>query len=444
MKPGRYPSETGKSEMAVFDNNLVHYAILPDGTRVPMWDSRGSFGVRPYPPIDVPPVFPPTTPLTPKLRATGTRIETIVGTPFVWKGITAFSLIANGLTTEPFLDYAAATGFNVVRVLTCVLNDFADLAPEDGLARLPHLLQLARARGLYVEVVGLSDTQTFLERGRGFDWRAHARNVATVCAGHENAVFEFANEPYHATHVEELHDMANAQAEAAIATDGLDVLWAPGASPDDESIIPFGRFVTRHLDRSRDLLNQVRRVKALDQDVQQIAGVPTINDEPMGADEEASDNRSNEPWFFYAMGALEAGFGIGGTFHCEAGLTCAIPGPVTHQCALAYLQGKRMVPEGEQGYLDYRNIAHEGSPVVQGNLEDPGPPEDWFPIQDPNGGPIIRAYSFVHRANGWTVVLSRNPLQDPSKDLVWAWSRGTMEVIDSAPYPYVQVYRVTL
>jgi len=256
---------------------------------------------------------------------------------------------------------------------------------------------------------------------------------------HENAIFDFANEPYHGTHVPELHNMAHAQAEAAVATDGLDVLWATGASPSDEAIIPGGRYIERHLDRGRDYLNQVRRVREL-HGVQEEAGVPVLNGEPLGAHEVKTSNRTDEPWFFYAMGALEALFGVAGTFHCEAGLRCTVPGPVTQTCAQAYLDGKRIVPAQLQGRLIYKNNEHDGSPVAGANLEDPGSDSsNWSPIQDPNGGPIVRAYSGILGDEGWTVVLSRPEGHDGVGDLMWAWQHGP----NASLFPHVQVYAVS-
>jgi len=445
---GRWPaaSDLAHNSWRRLVESYTHEDILKD-----IWKVAGKEPPStPRPPGGpTPPSLPISSP--PKLRVDGTRFTTITGEPFVYKGLTAFSLIAqlargDDMFADAYLAYAQRAGFNVVRTLTAVLNSFADLAPSRGLELLPRFLDMAAKRGLYVEVVGLSDTQTFEDAGRGFDWRRHARDVATVCAMHDNALFEFANEPYHGTHVSELHSMAFTQAEAAIATDGLDVLWAPGASPDDEAHIPSGRYTNRHLDRNhRDRLNEVRRVKALYSDVQSEVGVPCVNDEPRGADEkdesETGRARSNEPWFFFAMGALEAGFGVPGTFHCQDGLACNVPGPVQQECARAYLEGKALIADELQGHMQYLNNEHNGSPVQGLNLEDPGSDRDrWSSIQDDPSGPVIRAYSFIRNGTGLTVVLTRPVDHDGNRDIVWRVAdRRVTRVM-----PHVQVYAVRL
>lgn len=52
----RIKSDTGKTELAIFDDNIVHYRIEPDGSRTPIWDSAGHLSrSKVYPPLPDPP-----------------------------------------------------------------------------------------------------------------------------------------------------------------------------------------------------------------------------------------------------------------------------------------------------------------------------------------------------------------------------------------------------
>jgi len=417
-----YEEATGRVRSAM--GSVVH-AIDP-------WDP----GPDPNPPIP--------GPLLP-LQVSGTQIVTPTGT-FDYRGTTAFSLVAQVARGEEaaaiaYLDWAAHQGFNVVRVLTAAFNDWIQLEPEVGQTSLPHLLRLAGARGLYVRVVALSESARY-------DWRDHARKVAIICAQHANTLYEWANEHYHDGHAPEVQDAQMAEVEATLAVAGLDLPWMASASTSDEprcldpechlTVVdpPWGAIVTRHLSRERDLLNMIRRLKALHDTMAGVAR-PVLNGEPLGADEVSTpdddlvpvSNRTNTPWFFYAQGALEAGFGLAGCFHSEAGLRCTLPGPVTTACAGAYHLGRNRVSPGDLGTLEYKNTGHDGSPVVAGDFEDPG------------GGPIIRAYSFVRDGEGITVVLHRpERIASHTAHLTWdpAWQVGP----DQSTYPHVRVYGV--
>lgn len=410
------------------DGGLVTYRRDPDTGLLgePLW-SNGIDEIPNPPPLPTPPIIDP-------LVIDGDRfLSRRTGDRWIYRGITAFRIVdqvASGQVDDAvaYMDWARAAEFNVLRVLSTAKNSFIDLTPGQGQAALPIAFELAAERGLYLEVVGLSDTAV-----REIDWLDHARQVAVLCHAHAHAFFELINEPGHDTHLEIFHDMAFVQAAAETACADLDpLIWSAGTSPDDEAVVPSGRYVTRHLDRSRDPLNQVRRVKELAFEVQSAVRAPVLNDEPTGADEQpgavTGKDRINEPWFFYAMGALQAVFGIGGTFHLEAGLTTVIPGTVQHACAAAWTDGMRVLEDREHG-LDYFNAGHDGSPVRGADFEDPG------------DGPVIRAYSGLrNNGTGLTIVLHR-PLEYDDAWVEWDpdWTAGR----DLSPYPFVRVFEVT-
>ena len=101
---------------------------------------------------------------------------------------------------ETYLNWCAAQGLTVVRVLTMAENLFA-LEPEHGRAALPRLLTMAAERGLYVEIVALADTGAIR-----LDIDEHVREVGAIAGRHPNALVELANEPGHHTQAERIDD----------------------------------------------------------------------------------------------------------------------------------------------------------------------------------------------------------------------------------------------
>ena len=301
-----------------------------------------------------------------RLRVDRRLIRCEDGTPFRWRGVTGFRLVHQVVTGEDaasrgYLAWARDTGFNVIRVLSTASVLF-DLSPEDGRAALPRALSLAREYGLYVEVVAVNDSAE-----RAYDWRGHARAVAEVCAAVAHCVFEFANEPGHGVQDVLLHDMAAADRFAAEATAGLDLLWTAGPSwGSDVAPTPAGAFVVRHLDRGGTPWDMARRMRGFESLSAEL-GKPVVSNEPIGFDEVDGSvtgrQRIVDCDAALAFGALSRVLEVGTTFHLQAGLHDADPGPIQRRCAADFIRGTRLVPDGV--VLELRDVGGPDSPVAE-------------------------------------------------------------------------------
>jgi hypothetical protein len=365
----------------------------------------------------------------PRLRGDGRRLARPDGSTFVWRGVTAFRLIdqladGNERQAIAYLDWARDTGFNLVRVLT-VIAGWADLAPEDGARLLPRLLDLAAARGLYVEAVGIVES-----RNREYDWRLHARRVAEICHAASNCVFEFANEPGHGSQDPRLGDMTQVDSYAAAAVRDLPhLVWSAGSGGYDYDPTPAGRYLVRHLDRGGDPLVMVGRLRELFRLSEQ-TGRYVVSDEPIGADEldgsQTGKQRIDRPEIFYAMGILCRGFQIGCTFHLEAGVQTQDPGPVQRRAARDLVDASRLVPDNGQ----WRPLSPGESASPVASMRDLA-----------RGGRVVSADSFVAQDSGpsFVVLLHSSPTA-PMDALVWSDGWEPREVIGSRRH--VTVVRV--
>ena len=284
------------------------------------------------------------------------------GTRFRWRGVTAFALpeqIAHGRETEAvrFLDWARDSGFNVVRVLAMAHTLF-QLTPEEGRAALPRLLALAAQRGLQVEVVALADTQFYPLDRAGL--HAQVEGIGRIALRHVNAIVQVANEHDHPTQLSLLHTSAAVRELAQSLPAG--VLYTESPAANDTASEPGGQFLTRHLARGGNRWTMVARVREL-ADLSSRLGKPIVNDEPIGADERSiPGRRQHDPAVFAAMAMLDSLYGLaGGTFHCEDCLRALVPGPVQQQCAAAWIDGSRVIPDQARP-VPY-GIRDGGSPV---------------------------------------------------------------------------------
>jgi hypothetical protein len=275
-----------------------------------------------------------------RLSTRGTAIVCSDGTPFHWRGVTAFALleqIAHGRRTDAdaYMQWARATGFNLVRVLA-MADVLFTLTPEEGRQHLAALFRMAAAHGLYVEIVALADTARFGTTASGL--REQVAAVGAIAASHPSAVVQIANEHYHSTQSRELHDAAAFRALARLIPPP--VLYTESAAAVDTATEPQGMYITRHLSRGGSPARMIERVRLLGRLAAE-AGKPLVNGEPIGAAERDDPGRRlADPGFFRDLARQTSAAGLaGGTFHCEDGLLARIPGPVQQACARAWVEG---------------------------------------------------------------------------------------------------------
>src|SRR4029434_1871180 len=250
----------------------------------------------------------------------------IVGTatPVVIYGITAFALveqIAHGREPDAvrFLDWCASERLNMIRVLVACWNMFK-LTPDEGRAALPRLLELAGARGLYVEVVCIADTHrqegsSYVENYPGYDWAAHVEAIGVLCADYTNSLIELVNEPmqpWQPFSPEELQALS-----AGIPGEVPFALGAPDGGNDESHIYCYEQasYQTVHADRGRAPWGNVRHMReqqVMSNEINQYVW----NDEP---------GKEFTPAQQFAIGALCRVCMIADTFHANGVRYAQIP-----------------------------------------------------------------------------------------------------------------------
>jgi hypothetical protein len=352
----------------------THEAILRD-----VYAGAG----KPFPGAPTPPQ-PPAGALRGPLRVDGRLFRAGDGGRFVWRFCSAFTLCQHYATgrashADAYLDWVQAHGFNGVRVF-CGNLTWAGQTFRSALDGLPAVLAATAARGLYCELVSLTDTKDVSER----DGEAHARAVAALAG--PSSVLELSNEVGHGTQASWLTaDWCRRIGRS------LPVVWAVGAPVGQDEPINGsfpghgGSYITSHLDRGRPFWDQVRRVRELFAIIE-THKVPCVNNEPVGAGPiQQNGRRETNPTFFRALGALNSLFGVQGVFHLDAGLHCTLPSATESACARAFIEGHALLGD-EAGTRQYLNTGHAGSPVKSiANL--------------------TRAYSFVAGNAGHTILI---------------------------------------
>ena len=268
------------------------------------------------------------------LEVAGTRFVDANGNPFIWRGISGFRL-AEMLVSgrEPaviaYLDWAQSQRLNVVRVLAMAHHLFR-LAPDAGRKALPRLLDLAKERGIAVEVVALADTIEV-----SLDYDAHVREVGRIALDKGNALVEIANEPGHHTQDKRLDDAAFVSRLAGLVPDG--VIVALGSVEYGEGFAA-ADYATAHLQRGKawDHVLTLRHGAELLEKYRK----PVVSDEPIGAGVKYDEGRrDNEPSRFAAAAAVTRLAGMGATFHYEGGLQATVPRGREAACLAAWQAG---------------------------------------------------------------------------------------------------------
>ena len=299
----------------------------------------------------------------PRLQVSGTLFQTSPDEVFQWRGISAFRLVemvARGrqLEAAAFLDWAASRNLTVVRVLTTAKHLF-DLPPEDGARALPVLLEMAEARGVYVEVVALADTAL-----REMDRDAHVRAIGAIAAQHQNALVEIANEPAHPTQHARIHEPRELRRLAALVPDPVPV--ALGSAEENLDFGPAGDYATMHFSRGGGS-SEWEHVLALAEGGALIARwqKPLVSDEPTGAAAElVPGRRDNSPARFRAAALLTRLTGMGATFHYEGGLHATIPHGLELECFGAWNEAWALLPADIEQRGVFRAAGTSGAAVA--------------------------------------------------------------------------------
>ena len=336
-----------------------------------------------------------------RLRVQDTRFVHVDGSPFQWRGITAFRLldyVAAGQEDRAvaFLRWAASQRLTVVRVFA-MLHGFFDLPAAQGRAALPRLLTLAASHGLYVEIVGLTTTAEahvepapqILELGR-------------IAARHDNAMLEIANEPYHPTQSAEVHQPAFLRRLASSVPPGIPVSLG---SIEENQGFASGTYATWHVPRRSGEAGWGHVLAIADGAVfPRRMGKPVISDEPIGAGPRFEPGRrDDQPDRFRAAALLTRLAGLGATFHYEGGLHARVPEGRELACFAAWNEAWSLLP----GDIERRGVfrmAGEPGAAVQGFqtgtalavFERQDSDRAWVLVVRPASEPRLRW------SNGWT------------------------------------------
>lgn len=293
-----------------------------------------------------------------------------------------------------YLDWAASSGFNGVRVFA---GELGWSKPERQTLqlvydRLPFVIDEGRKRGLYVEVTALTDT------ANGYNVEDHIKRIREIVSDKDNVIVELANEPYHGTQADKVHSPAYlAGLRQSISSLTMTAL---GASADDENDeFSAGDFVTVHLDRGRDKWNMVRRVRELE-NLSAKVNKPVMNNEAI-----KFGSQMNDPAIAFTMGVLNRGFEIGGVLHCDDALNAAVP--FTQQAfADAWVSGSKCIKTDAR--LRFVNATWADSPVASADFDTR----------------IVRAYSFV--SPDQSVLVEVGVVGDGGVQFKNGWSRGDL------------------
>jgi hypothetical protein len=304
----------------------------------------------------------------------------------------ALSILGANKPSEAFLNWGRKKGFNGFRVFAGNLT-FDGATAAQARAALPGVLDMGKARGLRCEVTACTDTANMSKD----EIRQHVEMVAAICAGRPEVFgLELGNELYHQTQNPALTDtnfLAELRDLARRA--GYTGLIAYGAAQDDEStMFGGGDYVTVHLDRGRDMWNQVRRVREM-QAVSDATGKAVVNNEPIGAAEPGTPGqRLNDPAAFLCLGALSRLFEVGAIYHFEDGLHISYPvGPTQDASADAFVRGFQAM----DGYLHGQRSSYQNSNGHGGWASSP--------VQNFDEGRAVRAYAGINGSNGGVVIV---------------------------------------
>jgi hypothetical protein len=283
------------------------------------------------------------------LRVSGERFVKADGTPFEWRGVTAFrlaELVSAGRErdADAYLAWAQSQKLTIVRVLTMAKHLF-ELPPDRGRAAMARLLTMAAARGLAIEIVALADTGSYQ-----FDIDAHVRELGQICARAGLCTIEIANEPIHATQDRRVHEPKFLAALRRLVPAEVPCSLGLGTAGDAPGP---GDYVTVHFPRE----DGWKHVAALAEGfaLRQRFKAPVINDEPIGAGNQTIPGRRDaDPERFRAAALLSQMAGLGATFHYEGGLQAIVPAGPQAACFEAWRSAWELLPRAP--ISDFREL----------------------------------------------------------------------------------------
>jgi hypothetical protein len=310
----------------------------------------------------------------------------------------------------------AAAGFNGFRTFCGHLGQ-VNQTPELARQVLPSILDEAASHGLYV--YGCINT------GDGYDTETHTREVGAILDAHVNGLGEGWNEIGHGSQSAIGKDPARAL-DVAKRTIPPGVTWTLGApvgtdEPTPEGTYPTsgGEFNDAHLNRDRDLYNQVRRVREIE-NISATLKTFAMSGEPIGIAEVPMPGKQRfwdvtqpgDPQsggfddagtrFSFIYGILCRGFEVGCVFHSELGLQARPMGANTARAARACLDGHALLPTTDR--LAFWNASWVGSPVKSYTA-------------------AVRVYTFVTGDRGWSVAIGYD-IGEPDVSLEIEWANG--------------------
>lgn len=351
---------------------------------------------------DVPPVLP--------VHVDGLVFRDSTGAIWSYRGATSFLLLRRYIQGEnilPYLDRRSAVGENVLRVLSTVT--WGPIFPEDYTDdQLRAFLTLVHSRGLRVEMVALAAAQDWpLDRQQ-----KHVQRIVNAVADAGALDFvEVANEPFKnsAPPVEVMRKV--------VRRPGVLMAYGDYSVSCDSLVQPVLDYLTFHPERKDEWPRTAKDARELRDGFDCGNGrpgfggahVPVVSDEPMGANEvNEPGRRSNVADDFYWFAATAAIMGAGTTFHSEAGLTSAEPGPYQAAAERAFAAGLRSVDPVAQlgqytrGGLTNVPLAHGDDRALRAFCSLQGPRADCIVIR-PAGNWIAEAI------NGWRIVSQEGP-----------------------------------
>ena len=342
------------------------------------------------------------------VRAAGTHLVNADGSPFAWRGITAFRLldfVADGQDQKAaeYLTFAATRKLTVVRVLAMMERLF-ELKPVEGRRALDRLLRMAAERSIHVEIVALAGTAAI-----PVDLREQIGEIGRIAAEHSNAILELANEPVHPSQSADVQNPAVLQRLGGLVPREVPV--ALGSIERGDGFA--GRdYITWHVPRT-SRMDGWGHVIEIAKGAELLARwkKPVVSDEPIGAGPGLEPGRrDNSPARFRAAALLTRLVGLGATFHYDGGIQAVIPTGTELACLDAWSEAWTLLPADAEQRGEFRTSG-EGAAVVR----------------QFNRTVVYGVFERTDAQRGWVLAIGAG---DPALQLAEGWSVADTKVLE--------------